>query len=91
MTHRSPPPHHRARRRGELTRISAQASKHLLTVGPFRGSAVGALEAAVLEDTIDLLRRMLEEGPPEGTRKQLEADLKAINEERERRWLAFVS
>lgn len=91
MTHRSPPPRPRARRRGELTRISAQASKHVLTVGPFRGRTVGALEAAVLEDTLDLLRELMKHSQLEQARRELETDLKAINEERERRWLAFVS
>lgn len=91
MTHRSPPPRARTRRRGELTLISAEASKHVLSVGPFKGRPVGALCAAVLEDTIDLIRQEMKQPQAAPLRKQLEADLKAINEERERRWLAFTS
>lgn len=84
MTHRSPPPR---RRRGELTRISAAASKHPLSAGPFRGRPVGALETAVLED----IRAQLGEQLKKARVAELEADLRAINEERERRWLAFTS
>jgi hypothetical protein len=91
MTHRSTPPRPRQRRRGELTRINADASKHELSVGPFKGRPVGALEAAVLEDQLDLLAALLKQTQPEPVRKALEADQRAINEERERRWLAFTS
>jgi hypothetical protein len=81
-----------AKRRGVLTRISAQASKHKLSVGPFRGHAVGALESAVLEDSVDVIKGLLETVlTSSADRKALEADLRAVNEERERRWLAFSS
>lgn len=91
MTHRSPPPRARARRRGELTRISSEASTHVLSAGLFRGRVVGSLDAFVLEDQLDALKRALEEPLAEPVRKALEADQRAINEERERRWLAFTS
>ncbi|HEY1087085.1 MAG TPA: hypothetical protein VGE37_05295 [Archangium sp.] len=79
--------------RGVLTRVSAKSSRHKLSVGPFRGRAVGGLETGVLEDTVDLLKQRLAETSaltPESEKKSLEADLRAVNGERERRWLALV-
>lgn len=91
MTHRSPHPHPRARRRGELTRISADASQHSLSHGPLKGRQVGHLTTAVLEEVLDLVRLLLRQTLTESVRSELEADKCAINEERKRRWLAFTS
>lgn len=75
------------RRKGELTTISLEASRHLLGSGSLRGRMVGSLTTEVLEDQLVVIKRMNAAAP---TPQHL-SDIEAINNERQRRWFAFTA
>lgn len=82
---------HARRRQTQLTRISLDANKRVLEVGPFKGRMVGSLTTEVLEDqklVLGELRARFPEGP---SRVPVDGDLKAIGEELQRRWHAFTA
>lgn len=85
----------RARRRQtHLTTVSLDANKHVLATGPLRGRMVGSLTPEVLEDQKEILTALRKAcGEPAGsfTVQHIDIDLKAIEDERQRRWHAFTA
>jgi hypothetical protein len=75
---------------GELKTIAEDASTHVLTSTTRKGAVVGALKTDVLEGLRAALGERLSAGAGAAA-DQLRADLRAINDERARRWLAFTA
>lgn len=81
----------RARSRTQLKRVSLDANKHQLSIAsPLRGRVVGSLSTEVLEDQ-KLVLKKLKLSLGHAGEAQVDADLKAIESELARRWLAFTT